>query len=131
MPLRGRPDPGPVRTAISAEADQVQGLRALGELGRQVVLEQHDRRPVPAGKPGPDMPGRLGDAGCQAGFGDHGQVARLRASGQPHAQMRNLFPVPASRRIPLERFVRDQVPELRQIIHRGGRQALHDSVLTL
>jgi hypothetical protein len=39
-----------MRAAISAEADQVEGLRALGELGRQVMLEQHDRRPVPAGK---------------------------------------------------------------------------------
>lgn len=85
------PDAGPVRAAISAEADQVEGLRALGEPGRQVVLEQHDRRPVPAGKRGPDMPCRLGDAGARAGLGDHGQVARLRAGGQPQAQMGNVF----------------------------------------
>jgi len=63
-----------VRAAISAEADQVEGLRALGELGRQVVLEQHDRRPVPAGKRGPDMPGRLGDAGARAGPCDLNEV---------------------------------------------------------
>jgi hypothetical protein len=31
-----------VRAAVSAEADQVEGLRALGELGRQLVLE-HQR----------------------------------------------------------------------------------------
>jgi hypothetical protein len=57
MLLRGRPDAGPVRAAISAKADQVEDLRSLVELGRQVVLEQHDRRPVPAGKLSPDMPG--------------------------------------------------------------------------
>jgi len=74
-----------VRAAISAEADQVEGLRALGEFGRQVVLEQHDRRPVSAGELGPDMRGRFGDGGCRAGLGDHGQVAWFRAGGQPHA----------------------------------------------
>ena len=131
MLLRGRPDPRPVRAAISAEADQVQGFRALVELRRQLVLEQHDRRPVPAGKPGPDMPGRLGDAGCRAGLGDHGQVARLRADSQPHAQMPNVFPARACRRIPPERFIGDQFPELRQVIHGGGRQAINYSVLTL
>jgi hypothetical protein len=40
-----------VRAAISAEAGQVEGLRALGELGRQAVLEQHDRRPVHCAQP--------------------------------------------------------------------------------
>jgi hypothetical protein len=45
--------------------------------------------------------------------------------------MRNLFPARASGRIPPERFVGDQFPELRQIIHEGGRQAIHYSVLTL
>jgi len=120
-----------VRAAVSAEADQVQGLRALGELGCQVVLEQHGRRPVPAGKRGPDMPGRLGDGGCQAGLGDHGQIARRRADGQPHAQMRNLFPARAARPIPPERLVGDQVPERRQVIRGGGRQAVHRSVLTM
>jgi hypothetical protein len=110
-----------LRAAISAEADQVESLRALGEPGCQVVLEQHDRRPVPAGKLGPDMPGRFGDGGCRTRLGDHGQVARLRAGGQPYAQMRNLFRVQACRRIPPERFVGDQVPELRQVIYGGGR----------
>jgi hypothetical protein len=37
-----------VRAAIGADADQIEGLHALAELGRKVVLEQHDGGPVPA-----------------------------------------------------------------------------------
>src|SRR5271165_5844708 len=62
--FRGRPHAGPVRAAIGAGTDQIQGLHALAELGREVMLEQHDGGPVPAGELGPDEPGGLGDGGA-------------------------------------------------------------------
>jgi hypothetical protein len=40
--LSCRPDAGPVRAAIGADADQIEGLRTLAELGRGIVLEQHE-----------------------------------------------------------------------------------------
>jgi hypothetical protein len=54
--LGGRPHGQPVRAVAGADADQVEGLRALAGLGRGVVLEQHERGPVPAGELGPDLP---------------------------------------------------------------------------
>lgn len=69
--LRSRPDAGPARAAIGANADQIQALPALPALpalGRRVVLQQYERWPVPAGELGPDMPGGLSDGGCETGF---------------------------------------------------------------
>jgi hypothetical protein len=43
--LRGRPDAQPVRAAVGADPDQVQGLYAFAGLGCQVMLEQHERGP--------------------------------------------------------------------------------------
>lgn len=92
-----RPDAGPVRASIGACADQVEGLPALTGLGREIVLEQYDGGPVPAGEPGPDPPGGLTDRGCEAGLGDDGQVAGLSAGGQPHTQVRNALRGPGGK----------------------------------
>src|ERR1700750_1671914 len=89
--LRGRPHAGPVRAAFSADADQVEGLHALAELGCKVMLEQHEVVPLPAGQHSPDAPGGLGDGGCEASLGDDGQVAGLRTRGEPHAQVHDAF----------------------------------------
>ena len=89
--LRGRPDAGPVRAAISARADKIECLHALANLRRKVVLEQNERRPVAAGQRGPDMPGGLCEGGGQASFGDDSQVPGLRTGGQPDAQVGNTF----------------------------------------
>lgn len=90
--LRGRPHPQPLRAAVGADADQIEGLRAFPILGRWVVLEQHERWPVPAAELGPDLPGGLSDLGRGAGLGNHGQVAGLRSDGQPDAQASGTLP---------------------------------------
>src|SRR4029077_4537785 len=64
--LRGRPDTGPVRAPVSADADQVQGLHALAGLTRGGVLEQYEAGPVSASQAGPDPPGRFSDGGDAA-----------------------------------------------------------------
>ena len=69
--LRGRPEAGPVRAPVSADADQVQGLQAIAELRRGMVLEQHEAGPVPASQAGPDPPGRFGDGDDAARLGDN------------------------------------------------------------
>ena len=119
--LGGRPHAQPVRAAVGADADQVEGLPAFPGLGRRVMLEQHERGPVPAGELGPDLPGRLGDRGRRAGLGDHGQVAGLTTGRQPHPEVSNTLPGGADR-VPPERFVGDQLTERRQAIRRGWRQ---------
>ena len=81
-----------MRAAIGAGADQIEGLHTLAGLGREVVLEQDERRPVPAGELGPDPPGGLSDGGCEAGFGDDSQVAPGNGHGSPDTQVRNAFP---------------------------------------
>ena len=121
--LRRRPHAQPVRAAVSADADQVQGLGALPGLGCQVMLEQHERGPVLARELGPDVPGGLGDLGCGAGLGDRGQVAGLRTCGQPHTEMSDALPGRAGP-IPPERLVGDQLAERRQAVRRCGRQNL-------
>lgn len=55
----------PVRTAIGADADQVEGL-PLPSLGRQMMLEQHERGGRNCGRTRLKSASRLGD---------HGQVA--------------------------------------------------------
>jgi hypothetical protein len=122
MLLCGRPDAQPVRAAVGADADQVEGLRALPGLGRRVMLEQHERGAVPAGELGPDLPGRLGDRGRRAGLGDDGQVAGLRTGRQPDPEVSNTLPACGAGRVAPERFVGDQLTERRQAIRRGWRQ---------
>ena len=87
------------------------------------MLEQHERGPVPAGKLGPDLPGRLGDqGGRRAGLGDHGQVARLRTGRQPHPEVSNTLPIGGAGRVAPERFVGDQLAEQRQALLRRWRE---------
>jgi len=93
MLLRDRPDPGPVRAAVSACTDQIKGLDALTEFRCAMVLEQYDGTPVPASEGGPDPTGRLSDGVSEAGLGDNGQVTGLGISGQPDAQVRSAFPI--------------------------------------
>jgi len=118
--LCGRPHAQPVRAA-AADADQVEGLRAFGVLGCQVMLEQHERGPVPAGEHGPDRPRRLGDRGRRVGIGDDGQVAGLRTGRQPDPEAGNTLPGRAGR-VAAIRFVGNQLTERRQAIGRGWRQ---------
>ena len=40
--LRSRLHASPVRVPVGADADEIEGLHALAELGREVMLEQHD-----------------------------------------------------------------------------------------
>jgi hypothetical protein len=118
--LGGRPHAQPVRATVGTDSDQVEGLRALPGPGRRVMVEQHERRPVPAGELGPDLRGRLRHPGSRrAGLGDRGQVAGLRADRQPHPEVSNALPGRAGRVAP-ERFVGDQLPERRQALRRGG-----------
>ena len=119
--LCGRPHAQPVRAAVGADADQIEGLRAFLGLGRRVMLEQHERGAVPAGEFCPDLPGRLGDRGRRAGMGDHGQVARLRTRRQPHPEVSDTLPGRADRVAP-KWFVGDQLTERRQAIRRCWRQ---------
>ena len=93
MLLRDRPDPGPVRAAVSACTDQIKGLDALTEFRCAMVLEQYDGTPVPASEGGPDPAGRLSNGVSEAGLGDNGQVTGLGISGQPDAQVRSAFPI--------------------------------------
>ena len=86
------------------------------------MLEEDERGPAPAGELGPDLPGGLGDGRGRAGFGDDGQVARLRPCGQPHAQMGNSLTGHRGRGITPERVVSDQLAERRQVSGEGGRQ---------
>ena len=129
MLLSSRPHAGPVRAAIGADADQVEGLHAFSGFGREVVFEQHDRPPVRAGELGPDVPGGLRDGGGPAGFGDDGQVARGSGHGRPDAQVRNAFPGQAPSSVPPERVVNDQISERRQVVRGRGRQGFHRPVL--
>jgi hypothetical protein len=76
--LRGRPDAGPVRAPVSADADQVEGLHALAGPGRGVVPEQHEAGPVPASQAGPDPPGRFSDGDDAASLGDDSWACRRR-----------------------------------------------------
>ena len=72
--------------ALAALIARVIALMALAALGLSgdpfhdrsttEVLEQHEGRPVPAGEPGPDLAGRLGDQGSAGRLGDDGQVPR-------------------------------------------------------
>jgi hypothetical protein len=104
MLLSSRPHAGPVRAAIGADADQVEGLHAFSGFGREVVFEQHDRPPVRAGELPPDVPGGLGDGGGLAGFGDDGQVAAGLAHGSPPRDRR------ASGAVGVGPFILDQAP---------------------
>jgi hypothetical protein len=96
--------------------------------GCKLMLEQHERGPVPAGEHAPDTSRGLGDLGRDAGFGDDGQVAGLRTCGRPHAQVSGTLPGRADR-VPPEGLIGDQFPERRQAIRRCGRQALHHRFL--
>jgi hypothetical protein len=129
MVLRRRPHAGPVRAAVRADADQVEGLGALLVLGCKVVLEQHQGWPVPAGEPGPDLAGRLGDQGSAAGLGDDGQVPRRLGRGGPDPKVRDALPACAARWVTPEWLIGDQLSEGRQVAGRGGRQGLHDPSL--
>jgi hypothetical protein len=71
------------------------------------MLEQHEPGPVPGRKPGPDVPGALGDRVGGAGFGDEGQMAGLSSGCQPDAQMRDTFPARGAQRVLPERLVGD------------------------
>jgi cbb3-type cytochrome oxidase subunit 3 len=126
--LRSRPYATPVRAAVGADPDQVEGFHALAEFRGEAMLEQHERPPVPAGERVPDMPYRLSDLRRGAGLGERGQVAGLRTRSQPDTQMSNALPGQADR-VPPERLVGDHLPERRQVIRRGRRQAFHYSVL--
>ena len=91
--------------------------------GRRVMLEQHERGPVPVGELGPDPPGRLGDrGGRRAGLGDHGQVAGLRTGRQPHPEVSNTLPIGDAGRVAPEWFVGDQLAERRQALRRRWRE---------
>jgi len=122
MLLRGRPDAGPAGTPVGADADQIEGLLAVPGPGSGEVLEEDERGPAPAGELGPDLPGGLGDGRGRPGFGDDGQVARLRPCGQPHAQMGNTLAGHRGRGIAPERVVGDQLAERRQVSGEGRRQ---------
>ena len=101
--LRGRPHTGPVRTPVSADADQIQGLHVRAELRRRMMLEQHEGGPVSASQVSPDPPGRLADRGDAAGFSDHSQVTRRSSRSGPETQVPDPFPRQAPRRVLPER----------------------------
>jgi hypothetical protein len=127
--LRCRPHAGPVRVAIRTGTDQVEGFHALGEFGRGVVLEQNERRAVPADQVGPVALGRFSDGVSDAGLGDNGHVARRIRRSHPDAQMRNAFPGQAPPRMPPGRLISHQLAERRQVARGGGCQGSHHSVL--
>jgi hypothetical protein len=116
-----RPYAQPVRPAVGADADLVEGLLAFGGCGRRMMLEQYQRGPVPAGELGPDGPGRLGDRGRGCGLGDHGQVAGLGTGRPPHPEVSNAVRGRAGSVVP-ERLVGDLLADRRQAVRRGGRQ---------
>jgi hypothetical protein len=121
--LRGRPDAQPVRAAVRADAAQVESLRAFCGLQCQVMLEQDERGPLPAGQLGPDVPGALRGLVRGACLGDHGQVAGFRTGRQPHPEVSDALRRAAGPVAP-ERLVGDQFPDRRQAVGRGGRQDL-------
>jgi hypothetical protein len=120
---RGRPDTQPVRAAVSADSDQVESLRAMCGLRCQVMLEQDERGPVPAGQLGPDVPGGLRGLVRGACLGDHGQVAGFRTGRQPHPEASDARRGRAGPVAP-QRLVGDQLPDRQQAARRGGRQDL-------
>jgi hypothetical protein len=85
---RGRPHAGPVRAAIGADPDQIKGSPYPRRPQAQGSARAARRRTRTYGEPGPDVPGGLGDRGCQASLGDDGQVAGLETGRQPRAQVR-------------------------------------------
>jgi hypothetical protein len=86
--------------------NRTDGTRRAGIIRRPVprtvstteVLEPHEVRPVPAGEPGPDLAGRLGDQGSATRLGDDGQMpGRIGRSG-PDPKVRDAFPARRARR---------------------------------
>jgi FAD binding domain len=117
--------PLPMRAPVSADADQVQGLHALAELRRGMVLEQHEGGPVPANQAGPDPPGRFRDGGETASLGNNSQVTRRRSCSGPDTQVPDPFPRQAPRRVLPERVINEQLAKRRKVIRGGGRQSFH------
>ena len=99
-------------TSCSAAEDAGKGLHALAELGRGVVLEQHQGRSVPAGELGPDAPGGLGD-GRRPGPVSV-TTARGSGSSRPDTRVGHTFPGRSGRGVAPERVGGDQMPS-------GGR----------
>jgi hypothetical protein len=100
-----------VRAAVGADADQVEGLRAVPGLGCRVMFEQHERGPYPRASPAQICPADSGDRGRRAGLGDHGQPAGLTTGRQPHPEVSNALPVGEADRVPPERLVGDELTE--------------------
>jgi hypothetical protein len=101
---------------------KIEGLLTVPGLESGGVLEEDERGLAAASELSPDSPGGLSDGRGRAGFGDDGQVARLRPCGQPHAQMGNTLAGHRGRGIAPERVVGDQLAERRQVSGEGGRQ---------
>jgi hypothetical protein len=123
--LRGRPDAGPVRAPVSADADQVEGLHALAGLRSGVVLEQHQGGPVSASQAGPDPPGRFSDGGEAASLSDDSQVTRRSSRSGSGTQVPGPFPRQAPRRVLPERVINEQLAQRRKVSRGGGRQSFH------
>ena len=127
--LRGRPDAGPVRAPVSADADQVRGSPcprrtqarggARAARGRARICE-----------PGrPDPPGRFSDGGDAASLGDSSQVTRGSSRSGPDTQVPGPFPRQAPRRVLPERVVNEQLAQRRKISRGGGRQSFHQWIV--